>query len=83
MRAKIHHGNAGKRIESLLKTYEFECPMDYYQYIIDSYVNGHKDQVIELFNEMMEYDQKTFLLNVERMASIYGEKVHDLIIKSL
>lgn len=83
MRARINHGKRGTAIERLLRTYEFECPMDYYQYIIDSYVNGHHGQVIELFNRMKEYDQKTLLLNVGEMAPIYGERVHDLIIKSM
>ena len=83
MRAKINRGRNGYKIETLLRKYEFKYPREWYDYIIESYVNGHHDQVIELFNLMKEYDQKTFLLNVERMASIYGEKVHDLIIKSL
>lgn len=83
MRAKINHGRRGIKIDTLLKRYEFEYPQDYYDYIIQSYEYGHKAQVIELFNLMKEDDQKTFLLNVERMATIYGEKVHDLIIQNL
>jgi len=27
--------------------------------------------------------QKSFLLNIERMNGVYGEKVHDLIIQNL
>ena len=83
MRAKINHGQRGKRIDQLVKEYEFEYPIDYYDYIFESYVNGHHDQVIELFNQMKECDQKCFLINIMSMRSIYAERVHDLIIKSL
>lgn len=83
MRAKINHGQRGSKIEDLLKSYEFETPIEYYGYIIESYENGHHDQVIELFNRMKEAQQKSFLLNVIAFVPVYGEKVHDLIIKSL
>lgn len=83
MRAKINHGRKGYKIETLLRKYEFKCPREWYDYIIESYENGHTDQVIELFNLMKEYDQKTFLLNVSYSANIFGEKIHDLIIKNL
>ena len=83
MRAKINHGQRGSKLEDLLKSYEFETPIEYYGYIIESYENGHHDQVIELFNRMKETQQKSFLLNVSAFVPVYGEKVHDLIIKSL
>lgn len=70
-------------MESLLKRYEFETPIEYYGYIIESYENGHDDQVIELFNRMKGDLQKSFLLNIEFLQPVYGEKIHDLIIKSL
>ena len=70
-------------MENLLKEYEFEEPQEYFGYIIESYENGHHDQVIELFNQMKETMQKSFLLNVNAFVPVYGEKVHDLIIKSL
>lgn len=83
MKAKINHGQRGKRIDQLVKEYEFEYPREFYNYILESYEDGHHDQVIELFNQMKEYDQKSFLLNCMMTRSIYGEKIHDLIIKSL
>lgn len=83
MRAKINHGQRGKDIDRLVKYYDFEYPIQFYEYIIESYENGLYDQVIELFNEMKESEQKVFLLNVSDIAKVYGEKVHDLIIKSL
>lgn len=83
MRAKINHGQRGTDINRLAKEYDFDCPREYYGYIVDSYVNGHTDQCIELFNRMKGDLQKSFLLNIQFMQPVYGEKIHDLIIKSL
>lgn len=83
MRAKINHGQRGVKIDTLLKRYEFEYPQEFYDYILDSYANGLKEQVIELFNEMKGDIQKAFLMNVCHMDTMYGEKVHDLIIQNL
>lgn len=82
MRAKINHGQRGTKIETLLKSYEFEYPQQYYDYIIESYIYGHKEQAIRLFNLMKGKDQKTFLLNAPAMGE-YGEATHDLIIVNL
>ena len=83
MRARINHGKLGTDIDRLVKEYDFDCPREYYGYIVDSYANGHTDQVIELFNRMKGDLQKSYLLNVEHMHPVYGEKIHDLIIKNL
>lgn len=83
MRAKINHGKRGTDINRLVEEYDFDCPREYYGYIVNSYVNGHTDQCIELFNRMKGDLQKNFLLNIEFMQPVYGKKIHDLIIKSL
>ncbi len=83
MRAIINHGNRGTDIDRLVKEYDFDCPREYYGYIVDSYVYGHDEQVIELFNRMKGDLQKSFLLNIVELAPVYGEKIHDLIIKNL
>lgn len=83
MRAKINHGNRGTDIDRLVKEYDFDCPREYYGYIVDSYELGHADQVIELFNRMKGDLQKSFLLNIQYLTPVLGEKIHDLIIKSL
>ena len=83
MKARINHGKRGTEIDRLVKEYDFDCPIDFYGYIIESYENGHTDQVIELFNRMKGDLQKSFLLNIQYLSPVYGEKVHDLIIKSL
>lgn len=83
MRARINHGKRGTDIYRLVKEYDFDCPGEFYGYIVDSYANGHKEQVIELFNRMKGDLQKSFLLSIEHMNGVYGEKVHDLIIQNL
>ena len=82
-RARINHGRRGKKIDSLLKSYEMQYPQDYYDYIIQSYEYGHKEQVIDLFNAMKGEQQKSFLTEVNHMGYIYGERLQDFIINSL
>lgn len=82
-RARINHGRRGKKIDSLLKTYEMQYPQDYYDYIIQSYEYGHKEQVIDLFNAMKGEQQKSFLTEVNHMGYIHGERLQDFIINSL
>lgn len=77
MKAKINQGRRGKSIDRLVKAFEFQYPADYYGYICESYLNGHRQQVIDLFNMMKAEQQKAFLLN-------YGdEKVVRFIIECL
>lgn len=61
MKAKINHGNRGKKIEDLCKQLGFNYPYEYYEYIDDSYINGNFDQVLDLFNAMKRDQQVTFL----------------------
>lgn len=82
-RARINHGRRGKKIDSLLKSYEMQYPQDYYDYIIQSYEYGHKEQVIDLFNAMKGEQQKSFLTEVNHMGYIHGERLQDFIINSL
>lgn len=82
-RARINHGRRGKKIDSLLKTYEMQYPQDYYDYIIQSYEYGHMEQVIDLFNAMKGEQQKTFLTEVNHMGYILGERLQDFIINRL
>lgn len=77
MRAKINHGNRGKSIDRLVKEYEMQYPVDFYCYICESYLYGHRQQVLDLFNEMKEAQQKAFLLNY------CNEKVGKFIIECL
>lgn len=83
MKAKINHGSRGTKIETLLKRYGFEYPQEYYDMIIESYINGNFDQCIEEFSAMKAENQKTFLANVTAMGYIQGERVQFFIINNL
>lgn len=49
--------------EDLAKDYDFETKEDYFNYIIDSLINGQRQQVKDLFNQMKGEDQQYFLIN--------------------
>lgn len=83
MRARINHGQRGTGIDRLLRQYEMQYPVEYYDYIIQSFEFGHYDQVIELFNRMKGVQQKDFLINVDHMGYINGERLHNYIINNL
>jgi len=52
------------RADTLAKEYELgEYPADYYNYIVDSLINGQRSQVRNLFNQMHDDDQQNFLIN--------------------
>lgn len=52
---------ARQTIERLLKDYEFEHSHQYYDYIIDSYINGQRQQAANLFNQMQKFHQRFFM----------------------
>ena len=52
-----------KRAETLAKEYDFEFENEYYDYIVVSLINGQRQQVRELFNQMHNDDKQYFLNN--------------------
>ena len=53
-----------KRAETLAKEYELgKHAEDFYKYIVDSLLNGNRQQLRNLFNEMHKDDQQNFLIN--------------------
>lgn len=78
MKARINHGRRGRNINSLSKSYDFISPSEFYDYIIESYILGHKEQVIDLFNQMKAKDQQEFLYYY-----CYKEEVREFIISNL
>jgi len=52
-----------KYAETLAKEYDFETRDEFFDYIIDSLINGNRDQVKKLFNQMKSCDQSDFLIN--------------------
>ena len=53
-----------KRADSLAKDYELGTEaVDFYNYIVDSLINGQRQQVRNLFNKMHKDDKQNFLVN--------------------
>lgn len=57
-----------KSAKRLAKEYEVS---DFFNYIIESYINGNKTQCVELFKEMNRHDQLLFIHDIQhRFESI-------------
>ena len=52
-----------KYAQDLAREYDFNHAHDYFEYIIESLINGNRQQVRDLFNAMHKDDQQTFLVN--------------------
>ena len=62
-----------KKLINLAKELDFETEYDYYNYIIDSSINGQPQQVKQLYNDMSRKDRDYFIniyLNDEVTSSI-------------
>ena len=62
-------------MKKLLKEYEFNSDMQYFQYIVDSRFNGQRQQSIDLFLAMPKRYKKMFLIS----AMTYWESGLDMI----
>ena len=80
MRAKIHTGKAGKHYTRLCK--EYEC-RDFYEVMVNSVANGHRDQAIEYFNMLGGPWQYAFMYGGYMDYGYYGAETYNLILKSL
>lgn len=50
-----------KKLLTLAKELEFNHEYEYFDYCIDSYINGNRSQCRDLFAAMRKDDQKAFL----------------------
>lgn len=57
-------------LKQLAKSYEVE---NFFDYIIESYINGNFSQVRELFNEMSKKDRYAFIAYAQDMGE-YGRR---------
>lgn len=80
MRTKINNGNRGQRLDRLCKRYECE---DFYELIVNSEINGHRDQAIEYFNMMKGEDQQRFIMGYYIMYGEYGGCAMNAIVNGL
>jgi hypothetical protein len=57
-------------LQKLAKSYDFESEYEFFDYIIDSYYNGHRSQVRELYQEIRYNDDKAqFVDYLHEMAT--------------
>lgn len=54
-----------------LKDYEFKTIEDYFNYIVDSQLNGNHLQVKELFKKLNDKQKKTFFNYLKQFDSNY------------
>ena len=50
-------------MKKLLKTYEFTSDMQYFEYIVESLINGQQKQAINLFLSMPKGNRVQFIAN--------------------
>ena len=72
-----------KYAEDLAKEYDFSNTNDYYQYIVDSLVNGQRSQVKSLFNQMKPEDKEYFLINFLDLSQGYHKSTLNICISEL
>jgi len=71
------------RAETLAKEYEFKHEYEYYDYIVDSLINGQRQQVRDLFNQMHNDDKQYFLNNYLQEDSSYHTSTREICIGEL
>ena len=61
---------AKKKLITLAKELDFTNVTDYFDYLIDSHINGNFSQCRNLFNEMSRADQKRFISYVSTYSKL-------------
>ena len=72
-----------KRASSLAKELELNSSYDYYNYIVESLINGNRSQVKELFNAMHNEDKEYFLINFIDSSQGYHVSTRNICIGEL
>jgi hypothetical protein len=72
-----------KYAEDLAKDYDFQSGIEYFDYIIKSLVNGNRQQVRSLFNQMKKSDKETFLIEHLNVNIGYHKSVLNICIGEL
>lgn len=57
---------AKKKLITLAKELDFTTEKEYFDYMIDTHINGQFTQCRNLFNEMSRPNQKQFILYIEQ-----------------
>lgn len=61
-----------KKLLTLAKGLDFETESDYFEYCIDSHINGNFTQCERLFEDMRQQDKKVFLNYMNGQAQFNG-----------
>ena len=69
--------------KNLAKEYDFETEEEYFQYIVNSLINGQRQQVRELFLKMKKADKETFLNEYLEEDSSYHTSTRKICICAL
>jgi len=57
-----------KKLINLAKELDFETEIEYFDYIINSYINGQKTQTRALYKAMKEVDKLEFLVYLKEYS---------------
>ena len=63
---------AKKSLKTLCRVYEFENEYEYFDYIIESLINGNRTQCRELFNDLREDDKKSCIRYIREIGTDYA-----------
>jgi len=61
-----------KKLLTLAKGLDFETETDYFEYCINSHINGNFSQCKRLFEDMRQQDKKVFLNYMNGQAQFNG-----------
>lgn len=72
-----------KYAEDLAKEYDFQEKEEYFDYIVDSLINGHRQQVRDLFNKMKPESRREFLIDYLDESIGYHKSVKNICIDEM
>jgi len=61
-----------KALKTLAKELDFSNETEYFDYMIDSHINGNIKQCKDLFNDMRQADRKAFVSYLNGQAQFNG-----------
>jgi len=67
MNGKINKNDMKKKLLTLAKGLDFQTESEYFDYCIDSFINGNFTQCRKLFNDMRKQDRKELVNYIHSM----------------
>ena len=73
-----------KKVLTLAKELGYHSVGEYYEYMVETFLNGNKQSCRELFNEMRPDDKKEFLRKLKDKDFIcYGDEIQEKVFNFL